>query len=280
LSTQRYISTSFWDDEWIHSLDPSEKLLYLYFMTNTLTNIAGVYKIGVHRMCFDTGFNENTTKHILDKFKNAGKIHYHEGWIIIPSWPKHQKWDTKDKIRQGIDICLKNTPEDIKSLLPKIGYAYPMDSIGYEPNYSDLNSDSDKDSNPEYDSDLNSDGSKNPWVFQDLWNSFDHLAKFRQIRGTVSPVDLDKIRLHCTPYSKSEIETALRNYATISKNPENFIFVATYQTLISFLSKGVEPCSGELSRFKKKSNGSKVGLGGNDQNKDYSVPEEYQGGTW
>jgi len=29
-----------------------------------------------------------------------------------------------------------------------------------------------------------------------------------------------------------------------------------------------------------KSNNSKIGLGGSDQNKDYSVPEEYQGGKW
>jgi len=47
MSTQRYISTSFWDDPWITSLDPSEKLLYLYLMTNTSTNISGVYKLSV-----------------------------------------------------------------------------------------------------------------------------------------------------------------------------------------------------------------------------------------
>ena len=69
MSTQRYISTSFWDDEWIQTLDPSEKLLYLYFMTNPLTNIAGVYKVTERRVSFDTGFNISTIQHIMSKPK-------------------------------------------------------------------------------------------------------------------------------------------------------------------------------------------------------------------
>ena len=42
---KRYISTTFWDDEWVQSLDFTEKGLYLYLLTNSLTNIAGVYKL-------------------------------------------------------------------------------------------------------------------------------------------------------------------------------------------------------------------------------------------
>jgi len=37
---KRYISTKFWDDEFIVNLDPIEKLLFMYFLTNPLTNVA------------------------------------------------------------------------------------------------------------------------------------------------------------------------------------------------------------------------------------------------
>ena len=39
----RYIKTKFWDDSYIIELNPHEKLLFLYLITNPLTNIAGVY---------------------------------------------------------------------------------------------------------------------------------------------------------------------------------------------------------------------------------------------
>jgi len=127
----RYISTSFWDDEWIQMLDPSEKLLYLYLMTNPLTNIAGIYEISIRRICFDTGFNSDTVNYILQKFEKAGKIYYTEGWIILPNWPKHQKIGAKDNIRKGIDEILKSLPDDIFYFVIEHGYTYQyIDAIG------------------------------------------------------------------------------------------------------------------------------------------------------
>lgn len=176
MSTQRYISTSFWDDEWIHRLDPSEKLLYMYFMTNTLTNIAGVYKIAVERISYDTGFNENTIQHIFEKFEKSGKVHRKGEYIAIPSWPKHQKWQSKESIRNGIVKILNDFDDEILNWLFLIGYRFdfsltryhvgtkggstphqpPMtppstDSDQHQPTY--LNSDSDIDMNSDIDTD-------------------------------------------------------------------------------------------------------------------------------
>jgi len=142
MATQRYISTSFWDDEWIQTLDPSEKLLYLYLMTNPLTNIAGVYKITVRRMCFDTGFNADTVGHILGKFEKVGKAYLHDEYIVLPSWPQHQKADTRSKIKEGIDAIIKTLPDDMVTYMVSIGYRYHIKGYTYPPNYSDIDSDS------------------------------------------------------------------------------------------------------------------------------------------
>ena len=164
MGTQRYISTSFWDDEWVQTLNLTEKGLYLYFLSNTLTNIAGVYKISDKRILFDTGLKDQEFKKIFDKFENAGKAYRYEEYIIIPKWPKHQKWQTHTKIRAGIEIILKKLPGEIIALLKKIGYTYPIDSLcipndslsipsTYPHNYSDSNSNTDSNS----DSDITSD---------------------------------------------------------------------------------------------------------------------------
>ena len=51
MSKQRSVDTCFWDDRYITQLDPSEKLLFLYLLTNTLTNICGVYQREYGRPC-------------------------------------------------------------------------------------------------------------------------------------------------------------------------------------------------------------------------------------
>jgi hypothetical protein len=153
MATQRYISTSFWDDEWVRSLDPSEKFVYLYLMTNPLTNIAGVYKITIARICFDTGYNEDTVTKVLDRFQTAGKAYMIDGYMILPTWPKHQKWRQRSKIKAGIVSILENLHPELLGNLKKIGYTYPIDTISipyvYDSNYSDtdtdLNSDTDTD---------------------------------------------------------------------------------------------------------------------------------------
>ncbi len=153
MATQRYVSTSFWDDQWVQALDPSEKLLYLYLMTNPLTNIAGVYKITVRRMCFDTGFNESTINHVLEKFKKSGKAYLIEEYIILPSWPRHQKWEKSQKIKDGIISILNGLDKEIIEKLVFLKYDFDLTIVSdtlsipyvYPSNYSDLDLDRDRD---------------------------------------------------------------------------------------------------------------------------------------
>ena len=162
MATQRYISTSFWDDEWIAALDPSEKLLYMYFLTNPLTNIAGVYEITFRRISFDTGFNFEMIEKIIKRFQKDKKAYYFNKYIILPTWPKHQKWEERSQIKKGIVNCLKALPQEIFEYLNKVGYQYPINTISisytYEPNYidpdSDINSETDKDSDKDFDQEV------------------------------------------------------------------------------------------------------------------------------
>jgi hypothetical protein len=85
-----YFSVSFWDDEWICSLKPLEKMLYLYLLTNPLTNIAGVYKITDRRICFDTGLTQKQIKEFMAKFQEAHKAFRMDEYIVILNAPKHQ----------------------------------------------------------------------------------------------------------------------------------------------------------------------------------------------
>lgn len=125
----RYIDTSFWDDEWVTELDPSEKLLYIYLLTNPLTNIAGIYKLTKKRICFDTGFNDTTVNYIFQKFESAKKVFRCGEYVILKSWCKHQTWETSNNVNKGIINCLKETPKEVLAYAYQNGFTYDLTPI-------------------------------------------------------------------------------------------------------------------------------------------------------
>jgi hypothetical protein len=129
MATHRYISTTFWDDAWIQELEPSEKFVYLYLMTNPLTSISGVYKITDRRISFDTGYDTQTIKTIMEKFTASKKAIRFGEWVVLPSWPKHQDWKSKPTIRQGIETSLMELKDDELLFIYNNGYQFPMDNI-------------------------------------------------------------------------------------------------------------------------------------------------------
>jgi len=129
MSTQRYISTSFWDDVWVQGLNITEKALYLYLLTNTLTNIAGIYKISDKRICFDTGISEIEAKAIMGKFETDGKVYRKGEYLVLPNWPKHQKWENHKTIKAGIEAVLKTLSTEFIIFLKEKGYAYPLNIV-------------------------------------------------------------------------------------------------------------------------------------------------------
>lgn len=185
MATQRYISTSFYDDSWVRRLTILQKFVYMYLMTNALTNIAGVYKTTLDRIVFDIGAPESEVKEALERFQKDGKAFFFEDYVIIPSWPKHQKWDRRTKIKTGIDNVLESLPPKVIGFMAKIGYCYdlsklpgyPMDKVSipytYEPNYYDSKTETDLETETEVEYTL-SGKPDDSFPFQEI---FDHLNK-------------------------------------------------------------------------------------------------------
>jgi hypothetical protein len=134
MSKERMVNTKFWDDDYIIALDPTEKLLFLYFLTNPLTNIAGVYEISLRRIAFDTGIDKDAVTKIIDRFCQADKISYCDGFAIVHNFIKHQNFSEKSKIKDGINAILAGLPDKIKNEINKIYIRY-----GSPSNYLNLN---------------------------------------------------------------------------------------------------------------------------------------------
>jgi len=116
MAKQRYINTKFWDDEYISNLDPSEKLLFLYCLTNPATNISGAYEIPLKRIATDTGFDKDMNLKMFIRFERDDKIVYRDGWIVILNFIKHQNTESST-VRKGISENLKNAPQWVTDTL-------------------------------------------------------------------------------------------------------------------------------------------------------------------
>jgi hypothetical protein len=123
----RSVNTHFWDDTYIVNLDPIEKLLFLYFITNPLVNISGAYEISLRRIAFDTGIDSEMIVKILSRFEQSDKLIYREGWLLIVNFIKNQSLNPK--IKTGITESAKCCPDWVKD---RLSIAYPSLCIGYD----------------------------------------------------------------------------------------------------------------------------------------------------
>jgi len=108
MAKERMVNTKFWVDGFISNLDPIEKLLYLYLLTNPSTNIAGIYEIPIKNIAVDTGIDKEMVIKIFKRFEDEGKIKYKDGWLVIKNFIKHQK--INPKITKGIEIIKETVP--------------------------------------------------------------------------------------------------------------------------------------------------------------------------
>jgi len=140
MTKNRYISTSIWEDEYIGELQPSEKLLFIYLLTNTHTNIAGMYPITMRKIKFDTGLDNQTISKAFKGFQNNSKAFFiNQKYVILPNFIKHQKLNNNIKV--DILSIVNNLPICIKQFL-NIGLkAFDVfDELCKALNYSNSNS--------------------------------------------------------------------------------------------------------------------------------------------
>lgn len=113
MAKSRMINTKFWDDNYTSNLDPIEKLLFLYLLTNTSTNICGVYEIPVKKIAMETGIDKDMVLKILERFSKDSKAFYIDGWIWLVNFIKNQN-QRSPLVKKGIENELEAVPSHIK----------------------------------------------------------------------------------------------------------------------------------------------------------------------
>jgi len=224
MAKQRYINTKFWSDNFITSLNPLDRYLFLYFLTNEHTNICGIYEVPLKVMAYETGLESDALLMMIKRLK--GRVYYIDGWVYLKNFEKHQA--VNDSIKKGIEIAKKEVPEQImakimviKPARTRLGTASPQD-----PTYSNLNSNSNSNilMGLGFDSKLEN-------IFK-KWNgnlTYEGSCKnttaktklFPECRKITSDIKTAFSKLN--EYSEKELVEAMSEYATevLNRNPKN-----------------------------------------------------------
>ena len=126
MAKYRVVNTRIWDDTYVAELNPNEKLIFLYLLTNALTTIGGVYELSLKRAAFDVGLPIRDLRKAFERFEADGKIVRKEDWIGIVNFVKHQSLNPK--VKRGIEIEHEKAPRD---LVERLKLPNEFFSIGY-----------------------------------------------------------------------------------------------------------------------------------------------------
>jgi hypothetical protein len=119
MAKQRLVNTKFWSDGWVVNLDPIEKLLFLYLLTNERTNICGVYELPIKYMAVETGIDKDMVEKVLKRFTKDKKIYFIKGWVVIKNFIKNQNQGSP-KVKAGIEAELSKIPAEILSKIKEL----------------------------------------------------------------------------------------------------------------------------------------------------------------
>lgn len=145
--TMRSVQDRFWSDGWVRKLNPLDRYLFLYLLTNEHSNWCGVYELELGVMAFESGLDrEELARSMLPRL--TPKVIYFDGWVYVPNWTRHHVSESgtiSPTQQKGIDAAWKAVPDRIRLTLKEIEvdgipYAYPM--VGVSPSSSALASSS------------------------------------------------------------------------------------------------------------------------------------------
>jgi hypothetical protein len=116
MAKNRMINTKFWSDGWIIELNPLERYLFLYLLTNEHTNICGIYELPVRVIARESGIDDDMVLKMIKKMSD--KIIYVDGWICIKNFLKHQK--ASGNVKLGVENGKKDIPSDILAKIKEL----------------------------------------------------------------------------------------------------------------------------------------------------------------
>lgn len=125
----RIIHTKIWEDSFFLSLNRAHKLLFIYFLANSKTNMLHCYECADKVILFETQCSVEELEDFKTQVEAAGKIYFFQDYVLLKNGEKYctykNTWHrvTKSKLAQQLPDPVRDWAEQYISL-----EFMPMDS--------------------------------------------------------------------------------------------------------------------------------------------------------
>lgn len=109
MAKQRVLNTKFWSDNFVVNINPLDRYLFIYFLTNEKTELCGIYELPLRTAANETGIDQETLKVMLKTLEP--KIYYIDGWVYARNFAKHQA--DNPSVQKGIERSRALIPPNI-----------------------------------------------------------------------------------------------------------------------------------------------------------------------
>ena len=86
----RKISVSMWDDVWFVELSKDAKLLFIYLVTNSMCNQAGMYVISMKKLEFETGISRDRITSLFEELQDKVEFFEKDRVVWVKNFSRYQ----------------------------------------------------------------------------------------------------------------------------------------------------------------------------------------------
>jgi hypothetical protein len=225
MAIYRKIHVSFWADPFVMDLTPEQKFFYLYLLTNDKTKQCGIYELPVRQICFDTGYNEDTVKKLINHFVSANKIKYSANFreIALKNWNRYNGSESPKVFE-----CICNEIQHVKDD-KLIEYVYSMDRVSILKRNKNKNKNKNNKQEQEKGKEINI-------AFEVFWDLYDKKVEKDPCKAKwikLTDIEREAIIKYIPGYKLSQ---PLKKYR---KNPETFLTNKSWEDEI--ITDGIIP---------------------------------------
>lgn len=114
----RILHTKIWEDDFFGKLNVTNKLLFIYLLTNHRIGTTGVYECGDRLISFDTGISIDEIASGKEVLKE--KFVFHNGWVVILNCGKYNNYTSNDFMKKAYQKERESLPDALKKYVPFI----------------------------------------------------------------------------------------------------------------------------------------------------------------
>ena len=127
----RSVQTRIWrEDDWFQSLPTDARLLFIYLFTNPSASIAGIYRLPLRTIEFESGLSQQRIRELLAEFAAMNKVHYESGVVWVVKMRENQlPGKISDQVRKRLSKDIASIPDCALKIQYLRHYGYCTDTV-------------------------------------------------------------------------------------------------------------------------------------------------------